>query len=189
MNGFLAAWTLAASSLGGASALPEPAVLVRGKMAGHVHPSACVARSGAVLVFYRGANVLMRVRSRDGGQTWDKPVPVAMTAERPDFVPVVPDVEVYPGTADTLSDGRILLTWNYIARDPAKAYNLRPLLFSLSKDEGETWSKPQCFGPLDGQHLGAMRNSVLEWSPGTWLLGRREGAPVLHDTQTGAVTL
>ncbi len=28
--------------------------------------------------------------------------------------------EVYPGTADTLPDGRVLVTWNYIADDKAK---------------------------------------------------------------------
>src|SRR5687768_7727045 len=110
MNGIMVMASLLAA--GGAD-LPGPAVIVRGKMAGHVHPSACVTPKGTVVVFYRGANVLMRVRSKDGGRTWEKSAPVALTAERPDFIPVVPKVEVYPGTADTLSDGRILLTWNY----------------------------------------------------------------------------
>lgn len=188
MNGIIVAWVLTAGSLNGAADLPEPSVLVRGKMSGHVHPSVCVARSGAVLVFYRGDNVLMRVRSKDGGLTWDKPVPVGGTSERPDFIPVVPKFEVYPGTADTLSDGRILLTWNYIAQDPEKDYYARPLLFSVSSDEGETWTKPRSFGQLNGEHLGAMRNPVLEWSAGEWLLARREQAPVLYHTETGNLT-
>jgi hypothetical protein len=130
----------------------------------------------------------MRVRSKDGGRTWDKPAAVALTAERPDFVPVVPKVEVYPGTADTLSDGRILLTWNYIAQDPDRNYAARPLLFSVSKDEGETWTAPRCFGQLHDKHLGAMRHSVLEWSADEWLLPRREGSPVLYGTGDGSLT-
>ena len=42
-------------------------------MSRFVHPSACVTPSGAVVVFYRGDNVLMRVRSKDGGRTWARP--------------------------------------------------------------------------------------------------------------------
>ena len=82
--------------------------------------------------------------------------------------------EVYPGTADTLPDGRLLVTWNYIADDKAKdGYYERALLYTLSSDQGRTWSEQQLIGPVDGKHLGAVRHNVLPWSEGRWLLPLR----------------
>jgi hypothetical protein len=162
----------------------EPVTIVSGRMSGHVHPSVCASAKGTLLAFYRGDNVIMRVRSRDGGRTWDKPTPVAETANRPDFIPPVPKFEVYPGSVDALKDGRILLTWNYNARDEAKKFEARPLLFSISPDDGDTWTPLQSFGKLTDKYLGAMRNSILEWAPGRWLLVPRDHRPVWYDVKT-----
>ena len=102
------------------------------KSGGHVHPSICRAKDGTLVVVYKGPQVLMRARSTDGGKTWEKRRGNRRTsAKRPDVIREVKIFEVYPGTADTLPDGRIVVTWNYIADDKAKdRYYERALLYS-----------------------------------------------------------
>lgn len=152
------------------------------KAGGHIHPSICRAKDGTLVVVYKGPQVLMRTRSTDGGMTWEPAEPIATTAKRPDVIRPVKIYEVYPGTADALPDGRLLITWNYIADDKAKdTYYERALLYSLSNDQGRTWSEQQVIGPIAGKHLGAVRHNVLTWGDGKWLLPLRVGTPRLFD--------
>jgi Neuraminidase (sialidase) len=158
------------------------------KAGGHIHPSICRAKDGTLVVVYKGPQVLLCARSSDGGKTWDTPVPIATSAQRPKVIREVKIFEVYPGSADTLPDGRILVTWNYIADDKKKdKYYERALLYTLSSDHGRTWSEQQLIGPVDGKHLGAVRHNVLPWSEGRWLLPLRDGSPRLYDPKTGAL--
>lgn len=160
------------------------------KAGGHIHPSICRAKDGTLVVVYKGPQVLMRARSTDGGQTWEKPETIATSARRPDAIREVKIFEVYPGTADTLPDGRLLVTWNYIADDKAKdRYYERALLCTLSNDQGRTWSEQQLIGPVDGKHLGAVRHNVLSWSEGRWLLPLRVGPPRLFDPRKNELTV
>jgi len=159
------------------------------KAGGHVHPSICRAKDGTLIVVYKGPQVLMRARSTDGGQTWEQPEAIATSAKRPDVIREVKTYEVYPGTADTLPDGRMVVTWNYIADDKAKdRYYQRALLYTLSSDQGRTWSDQQLIGPVAGKHLGAVRHNVLPWSEGRWLLPMRDGAPRLYDPKASTLT-
>jgi acetyl esterase/lipase len=159
------------------------------KAGGHIHPSICRAKDGTLIVVYKGPQVLMRVRSTDGGKTWEAPEAIVTSAKRPDVIRGVKVFEVYPGTADTLPDGRILVTWNYIADDKAKdRYYERALLYTLSSDQGCTWSDQQLIGPVAGKHLGAVRHNVLSWSEGRWLLPMRDGPPRLYGPKTGMLT-
>lgn len=152
------------------------------KAGGHIHPSICRAQDGTLVVVYKGPQVLMRTRSTDGGKTWEPSEAITTSARRPDVIREVKIFEVYPGTADTLPDGRLLVTWNYIADDKAKdGYYERALLYTLSSDQGRTWSEQQLIGPVDGKHLGAVRHNVLPWSEGRWLLPLRAGPPRLFD--------
>lgn len=152
------------------------------KAAGHIHPSICRAKDGTLIVVYKGPQVLMRARSTDGGKTWEQPEAIATSAKRPDVIREVKVFEVYPGTADMLPDGRLIVTWNYIADDKAKdRYYERALLYTLSSDQGRTWSEQQLIGPVDGKHLGAVRHNVLPWSEGRWLLPLRAGPPRLFN--------
>ena len=168
----------------------DPLVNIAPSVAGHVHPSICQTKDGTLIVVYKGANVLMRTRSMDGGQTWEKPEVIATSAKRPDVIREVKVFEVYPGTADVLPDDRVLVTWNYIADDKAKdGYYERALLYSISSDQGRTWSEQALIGPVDGKHLGAVRHNVLPWSEGRWLLPLRAGPPRLFDPKTGEVTV
>ena len=102
------------------------------KASGHIHPSICRAKDGTLIVVFKGPQVLMRTRSTDGGKTWETPEAIATTAKRPDVIRAVKIFEVYPGTADTLPDGRILVTWNYISDDKGGRYYERASLRSAA---------------------------------------------------------
>ncbi|MBC7819254.1 MAG: exo-alpha-sialidase [Planctomycetaceae bacterium] len=167
----------------------QPILIGKG-VSGHVHPSICRTKDGTLIVVYKGANVLMRTRSADGGTTWEKPEVIATSAKRPEVIREVKTFEVYPGTADVLPDDRVLVTWNYIADDKAKdGYYERALLYSISSDQGRTWSEQGLIGPVDGKHLGAVRHNVLPWSDGRWLLPLRVGPPRLFDPKTSELAV
>lgn len=159
------------------------------KVGGHVHPSICRTKDGTLIVVFKSGQALVRVRSTDGGKTWEQPEPIATSAKRPEVIREVKVFEVYPGTVDTLPDDRVLATWNYIADDKAKdGYYERALLYALSSDQGRTWTEQMLIGPVDKKHLGAVRHNVLPWSDGRWLLPLRVGAPRLYDPKTSALT-
>jgi hypothetical protein len=168
----------------------KPVSILAARIGGHVHPSICRTKNGTLVVVYKGANVLMCARSVDSGETWSQPEPIATSAKRPDVIRKVTKFEVYPGTADTLPDDRVLVTWNYIADDKAHdGYYERALLYAISADQGRTWSDQQLIGPVDGKHLGAVRHNVLPWNEGLWLLPLRVGPPRLFDPRTGKLTV
>jgi len=164
----------------------RPVSVLAAKISGHIHPSVCQTKDGTLVVVYKGANVLMRSRSTDGGQSWEKPVEIATSAKRPEVIRKSPKFEVYPGTADVLPDDRVLVTWNYIADDKANdGYYERALLYTLSSDQGKTWTEQALIGPVEEKHLGAVRHNVLPWTQGRWLLPLRVGVPRLFNPKTG----
>jgi len=150
--------------------------------ASHVHPSIARTKAGTLVVVCKGGEGLVAVRSLDDGATWDKPTRIETSVKRPESIREVKTFEVYPGTIDRLPDDRLLVTWNYIADDKkTDGYYERALLYSLSSDEGKSWSEQKLIGPLKGKHLGAVRHNVLTWSEGRWLLPLRVGPPLLFD--------
>jgi hypothetical protein len=172
------------------SAEDLPVRIVPNPGSGHVHPSICRTSDGTLVVVYKGANVLMCARSTDGGATWQSPTVIETSAKRPDVIRPVKIFEIYPGTADTLPDDRVLVTWNYIADDrKTDNYYERALLYSISSDQGRTWSEQGLIGPVDGTHLGAVRHNVLPWDDTRWLLPLRVGPPRLLDLPTGTTSV
>ncbi len=162
-----------------------PVVVAKTK-AGHVHPSICQTKNGTLVSVFGGPDGLRCSRSTDGGKTWSDAVTIPATSKRPDVIREKTErFEIYPGTADTLPDDRILVTWNFIADDQKKdKYYQRALLYTISADQGMTWSEQGLIGPVDGKHLGAVRHNVLPWSDGRWLLPLRVGPPRLFDPKT-----
>jgi hypothetical protein len=173
-----------------ATADDVPVSILAEKIGGHIHPSICRTKDGTLVVVYRGTSVLMCSRSSDQGKTWSTPEPISTSAERPAVIREVKKFEVYPGTADTLPDDRILVTWNYIADDKATdGYYERALLYTISEDQGRTWSDQKLIGPVEGKHLGAVRHNVLPWKDGLWLLPLREGSPRVFNPNSGELTV
>jgi len=170
-------------------AAEQPVSVLAARIGGHIHPSICRTKNCTLVVVYKGENVLMCARSSDDGESWSNPEPITTSAKRPEVIREVEKFEVYPGTADTLPDDRVLVTWNYIADDKANdGYYERALLYTISSDQGRTWSDQQLIGPIDGKHLGAVRHNVLSRSDGWWLLPLRVGPPRLFDPRTGKLT-
>lgn len=168
----------------------QPVSILAARIGGHVHPSICRTKNGTLVVVYKGANVLMCARSTDQGKSWSVPAPIATSAKRPEEIREVKIFEVYPGTADTLPDDRVLVTWNYIADDKANdGYYERALLYTVSSDQGRTWTQQQLIGSVDGKHLGAVRHNVLPWTEDRWLLPLRVGPPRLFDPPTDRLTV
>src|SRR5262245_16267169 len=164
----------------------QPVDIVSARISGHIHPSICRTTDGTLVVVYKGGSGLMCARSTDDGATWRDPAAIPTTTKRPDVIREVKKFEVYPGTADLLPDDRILVTWNYIADDKKNdGYYERALLYTLSTDQGRTWTDQGLIGPADGKHLGAVRHNVLPWHDGLWLLPLRVGPPRLFNPQTG----
>lgn len=167
-----------------------PVSILAARIGGHIHPSICRMNHGTLIVVYKGENVLMFSRSADDGITWSEPAPIATSANRPSLIREVKKFEVYPGTIDNLPDDGVLVTWNYIADDKANdGYYERALLYTVSSDQGLTWSEQNLIGPVDRKHLGAVRHNVLPWSDGRWLLPLRVGTPQLFDSKTGELTV
>ena len=123
---------------------------------GHVHPAVCVTKSGTLLVVYNkeggGGKELLLSSSSDGGTTWSNPAPI----------PVIRNCSIYPGSLTTLSDGRILLNWSCYKKTAEIPW--REPQFSISADEGGTWSQPQDYPITDHTNYTCMRHAVVEWS-------------------------
>jgi hypothetical protein len=168
----------------------EAIAILDARISGHIHPSICRTSQGDLLVVYQGTNVLMCSRSSDDGQTWTAPEAIATTAQRPQGIrETLRRFEVYPGTANALPDGRVLVTWDFIAdAKEDDGYYERVLLYTLSSDGGHSWSDQKIIGPVDGKHLGAIRHNVLAWTDGRWLLPLRSGIPRLFDPATGQLS-
>ena len=127
---------------------------------GHIHPAACVTRSGTIVVTYGRVNhVDLRItRSSDGGMTWSAPVPFVHTVDK----------TYYPGSLTTLSDGRLVHCWNRWDT-PVTQKEPRSVLYSLSSDDGVSWSDPQPF-PRNPEVRSVTRHPVTELKSGQWLV-------------------
>lgn len=139
-------------------------VRIASDVSGHIHPAACVTKNGTVLVIYgkRDYRDLHLTRSTDGGKTWSEPTPFTHTAK----------LEIYPGSLTALRDGRVVHAWNTwyqneAEKDPKKAKS-RFVQFSISSDDGKTWSEPKSL-PKNPEAFSVIRHPFLELADDSWL--------------------
>lgn len=142
---------------GDADLLP---VRIANPVGGHIHPAACLSSQGTLVVTYGQVNHrdLRITRSTDGGKTWTAPAPFVHTLGK----------TYYPGSLTTLADGRILHAWNRWSEETNEK-EPRSVIYSLSSDDGLTWSEPQPF-PRDPQVRSVIRHPIVELSSQKWLV-------------------
>jgi len=126
---------------------------------GHIHPAICISQKGTIIVTYGRVNHrdLRITRSTDGGKTWTDPKPFVHTIDK----------SYYPGSLTTLKNGQILHCWNRWSTDDNEK-EPRSVLYSLSSDDGLTWSAPQPF-PRNSEMLSVIRHPVVEIDKNNWL--------------------
>lgn len=152
-------------------------VRIASGVSGHIHPAVCVSKKGTVIVVFSQSNFkdLRLTRSRDGGLTWSKPVPF----------PHAEKLSIYPGSLTTLADGRIVHMWNTWFMDEKKGKS-RFQQYSVSKDDGVTWSKPASV-PKNPEGPSVIRHPFLELGPKRWLLSLSDRT-VVFEPDTGKLT-
>jgi hypothetical protein len=161
----------AAPQLGGADDwLPKPVRFASG-VSGHIHPAACVTKSGTVLVVYSQSNYqdLRLTRSADGGKTWSEPAPFAPTAK----------LSLYPGSLTVLKDGRVVHAWN--TWYPAEKDKSRFVQFAVSGDDGKMWGETRSLAKNPAAH-SVIRHPFLELSDTEWLMPLMDRTVVYNPT-------
>lgn len=138
---------------------------------GHIHPAACISKQGTIVVTYGQVNHrdLRITRSLDGGKTWSSPAPFEHTLKK----------TYYPGSLTTLADGRLLHAWNrWISETNEK--EPRSVLYSLSSDEGVTWTEPKPL-PRNPDAMSVIRHPIVELAQNEWLFSLSDKTLVFND--------
>ncbi len=143
---------------------------------GHIHPSACVSRRATIVVTYGRVNHrdLRITRSTDGGNTWGDPVPFGHTIDK----------TYYPGSLTTLTDGRLVHAWNRWDTDVTEK-EPRSVLYSVSNDDGVSWSTPQSL-PRDPAERSIIRHPFVELAVNRWLFSLSDRTFVFDPTSGDA---
>jgi hypothetical protein len=164
------------SKLLGQIAEPSPLVRIDSGVGGHIHPALCLTRKGTLVAVWCQSEYrpYLLARSTDGGKTWTKPI----------LFPHTVKTQVYPGSLTTLADGRLVHAWNVWFPAAEKTMS-RYVAFSLSSDDGSTWSEPVSLSKnKDPKIHSVIRHPIVEVGPSAWLLPLADRT-VLYNPQTG----
>ncbi len=136
----------------------QPVSIAR-PVGGHIHPAVCISTQGTLVVAFGQVNHrdLRITRSSDGGRTWSEPMQFMHTVGK----------TYYPGSLTTLASGEMVHAWNRW-RGETNETEPRSVIYSTSRDEGQTWSEPRPF-PRDLQVRSVIRHPLVELAPGRWL--------------------
>lgn len=173
------AWLLCTPALFAQDAeLPVP-VRIDSGVSGHIHPALCVTKKGTLVAVYCKSEYkpYLLTRSTDGGKTWSAPALFAPTEK----------TQVYPGSLTTLDDGRLLHAWN-VWYPAAPKLMSRFVAFSISGDDGVTWSEPKNLSKAKDEKVGSViRHPIVELSPKAWLFPLMDRT-IVYNPETGAET-
>ena len=136
-------------------------IRIESGVSGHIHPALCISAKGTLVATFCKKEFMPHLitRSTDGGKTWS---PSAL-------FPPTDKIAIYPGSLTTLSDGRLLHCWN-VWFAPEEKVKSRYVAFSLSNDDGLTWSAPVNLAKnADPKIHSVIRHPVVELSPTAWL--------------------
>jgi hypothetical protein len=138
---------------------PQSLIKIGSPVGGHIHPSICKTAKGTLIVTFGQVNHrdLRICRSTDDGKSWSEPV---------SFPPTV-NKTYYPGSLTALSDGRVVHCWNRWSGETDEQ-EPRSVLYSVSSDEGITWSEPQPL-PRNEKVRSVIRHPFVELAPDRWL--------------------
>jgi hypothetical protein len=146
---------------------------------GHIHPAVCISKQGTIVVIYGQVNHrdLRITRSTDGGKTWAAPGPFVHTVKK----------TYYPGSLTTLENGQLLHAWNRWSEE-TNEMEPRSVLYSLSSDEGLTWSEPKPL-PRDLKVMSVIRHPIVELSPHEWLFSLSDKTLVFNPQSESSMPL
>lgn len=163
------------TTLAHAGDAPKP-VRIGSGVSGHIHPAVCISKKGTILVTYckKEATDHLISRSTDGGLTWTQPELFGPTVK----------ISLYPGSLTALADGRIVHAWNtWYGSGKEKS---RFVQFSISSDEGKTWSEPKSL-PKNPTSHSVIRHPLVELGPRAWLMPLMDQT-VVYDPETEKIT-
>ncbi|HYF34426.1 MAG TPA: sialidase family protein, partial [Prosthecobacter sp.] len=154
-------------------------VRIESGVSGHIHPALCLSTKDTLVATFCKKEFMPHLvtRSTDGGKTWSVPA----------LFPPTDKVSVYPGSLTTLSDGRLLHCWN-VWFEPEEKIKSRYVAFSLSSDDGLTWSAPVNLAKAaDPKTISVIRHPIVELSATAWLFALSDRT-ILYNPETGEET-
>lgn len=156
----------------------EKPIRVAGDVSGHIHPAVCVTQKGTIIAIWSKQDYrnLQMSRSSDGGKTWSEPAPVPPTEK----------LSFYPGSLTVLKDGRIVHAWNLWYKDADAKDKSRYVQFSISDDDGKTWSEAKSL-PKNPQAFSVIRHPIVELSANEWLFSLSDRT-LVYDPKTEKTT-
>ncbi len=169
---------IAPLALGEQGNLPPPVRIETG-VSGHIHPALCITAKGTLVAVFCKSEYKPHLitRSTDGGKSWSRPA----------LFPPTTNTSVYPGSLTTLADGRLVHAWN-VWFAPEEKLKSRFVAFSISSDDGVTWSEPKDLAKNADQKIhSVIRHPIVELSPTAWLFPLADRT-VLYNPATGEET-